>query len=537
MGNKIDLRNWATDASFPAYLASYESLEQHFRGQLDGLSPTGKGDRFAHFVQRLVPQTDVGSDFDLPVLREKKSGDEGVDLIASGKDGRSVLYIQAKMWIDRAEDIDSIISKFQAYLTTHSLIGQQYSFGFEDRPTYFLVVTLSSLKGILDRYEKRKFASEDFYRRCVTEHRIHFVDGHQILSILRAAYSKISQLPANLVLNLETPFIRKDNVFFGVISSTELRALYKQFGDALFFENIRDFLGPAKGRERMGRTTPNDEIITTITTCPDKMLERNNGIVFRADEIKPVETQNQLILTRGSVVNGCQTTMCMVEYAEGVCYVPVKVVQTTDSWDIAKAANYQNSVADIDLDLARHLRPQLAKRAAAISGFQIEDGEKSAFQIIDAIYDHRVAYDETRLLYIGLFSKTPNNVFTANYTELMTGLIERFYQEDPYWAKTFETLFMLQGASQEGLEEAKETFKHPEYAGMFERLYREDSLSYKCFISILALCGAVDINIAKRESDLAVEHERMKKFLSDALVTLQNYRDKFLRYYTLAVKI
>ncbi len=46
--------------------------------------------------------------------------------------------------------------------------------------------------------------------------------------------------------------------------------------DALFFENIRDFIGPAKGRERVGRTAPNDEIIKTITTCPGKMIERNN---------------------------------------------------------------------------------------------------------------------------------------------------------------------------------------------------------------------------------------------------------------------
>jgi len=228
--------------------------------------------------------------------------------------------------------------------------------------------------------------------------------------------------------------------------------------------------------------------------------------------------------------------MCLVEYAEETCYVPVKIVEAKDSWDIAKAANYQNSVADIDLDLARNLRPQLAKRAAAISGVQIDDGEKSAFQIMDAIYDRKVAYHETRLLYIGLFSRTPNNLFAANYTELVQDLIERFYHEDAYGESTFETLFALQGASQEGLGKARDTFRHSAYTDMFERFYKEDSPSYRCFVSILALCGAVDMNIADRKADGAAEYQRMKEFLSKALQMLENRRERFLRYYLLAVK-
>jgi len=197
MKNQIKQQNEVIDDRLPDYLESYDSLTQHFRGQLEDLSTTEKGKKFEQFVQRLIPRTEVGSDFNLPDLHGK-SGDEGVDLITQGKEGRSVLYIQAR-------------------------------------------------------------------------------------------------------------------------------------------------------------------------------------IVIRAEEVKGGEAENKLILSKGSVVNGCQTTMCLVEYAKEPCYVPVKVVQTEDSWDIAKAANYQNSVYDIDIELARVLRPQLVKRAAIISGgFQIDDGEKSA---------------------------------------------------------------------------------------------------------------------------------------------------------------
>lgn len=140
--------------------------------------------------------------------------------------------------------------------------------------------------------------------------------------------------------------------------------------------------------------------------------------------------------------------MCLVEYSELPSSVLVKVVVTDDSWDITKSANYQTAIPDIDLELARYLRPQLVKIAASNLGVQISGVEKSAFQLIDEIYNNRVAYQETRLLYIGLFSRSPNNVFASNYTELMQDLISKLYDQSEYEEEVFETLFMLQGASQ-----------------------------------------------------------------------------------------
>src|SRR5205807_820089 len=150
------------------------------------------------------------------VMNEKKSGDEGVDRIARGKDGsRKVLYIQSKLWLDRAEKIDSIMSNFLAYTQAQQtpISKNQLLFNFDVTPPYFLLVTLSPLEGILKKYESRDFASKDFYRKCLAEHRISFVDGHQILSILRPAYLKVNEPPTTLVLNLETPVVNKDNVF------------------------------------------------------------------------------------------------------------------------------------------------------------------------------------------------------------------------------------------------------------------------------------------------------------------------------------
>jgi hypothetical protein len=76
--------------SLPEYLASYDSLAQHFRAQFDGLSTNEKGDKFATFGCRVIPQTEIGKEYNPPVLREKKTHDEGVDITASGKDGCSM---------------------------------------------------------------------------------------------------------------------------------------------------------------------------------------------------------------------------------------------------------------------------------------------------------------------------------------------------------------------------------------------------------------------------------------------------------------
>ncbi len=521
--------------SLPNYLESFELLQQHIRGQLEGLSTTEKGKRFAQFVKRLIPQSEVGNSFEMPELNSKISHDGGVDLVGRSKTSEKILYVQSKLYVDRADAIDSVISKFQSYKTNDT--DQLNLFETNEKKEHFLLITLSPLSGIIDKYKKKSYASKNFYEKCIHENRIHFIDGHNIFYLLINAYSKLSQVPTKLVINFEAPYICKDNVYIGIISNIELKALHNSFGDALFFENVRDFLGIQAGVEKMGRTTPNLEIIKTVKNEPEKMLSRNNGLVFGVELVTPGVNEKQLILKNGSVVNGCQTTMCMIESSEKISFVLAKIVQTPDAWDITKSANYQTAVPDIDLELARYLRPQLIKRAAANLGVQLKDIEKSAFQMIDEIYGQKIAYSETRLLYIGLFSRTPNNVFASNYTELFQEIIVGLYKEKVQEEEIFELLFLLQGLSQESLNNSHNIFSNSSYASIFERIYREDSLAYRCFLSILALCGTVNINIAAREPNPNKEVERVKQFLEKSRLALKSQVTTFEKFYKLAVKL
>ncbi len=523
---------------WPDYLSSYEGMVQHFRAQLEGLPTTEKGRRFARLSQRVVPQTEFGAAFPLPEIGPNESHDEGIDLTARNDDGTAVLYGQAKLWIDRVEALDAILSKFEAFQSQHYAEKGtgQIVLAFDDPSVTFFIVTLSDISSIVRKYEKKQFSSRAFYDRLKQSKRLEIVHGLQVLKILRGAYLKMGELPKTLRVHLTSEPLHKDNVYIGIVSSFELKKLYAEFGDALFFENVRDFIDPAKTRERAGRTSPNLEIIKTVSEEPGSLLSRNNGIVFRAEAVE-LDGTSTLVLTNGSIVNGCQSTMCVVLHAREECFVPAKFVQTDNAWDVAKAANYQNSVNDIDLELARHLRPQVVKRAANISGVKVDDAKESAFQIIDAIYDQRVAYQETRLLYIGLFSRLPNNLYASNYTEVSSDLITRFYEYDKYGDNLFEMLFALQRACQKGLHDSRETFTNTEYAGIFDRYYRDDSPAYRCFVGILALCGALKVNIAERRLDAAEEYARMKKLVEDATELLQKDEARFLRFYRLASKL
>ena len=202
--------------------------------------------------------------------------------------------------------------------------------------------------------------------------------------------------------------------------------LYDKHGDALFFENIRDFLGTTSGKVVTTRSTVNQEIINTIKNEPGKMLARNNGLTFRASEVT-IKADGSAELSMAAIVNGCQTTMCLVHCApvSDQCLVQVKVVKTTDAWDIAKAANYQNQVTRVDLDLARYLRPQLVRRIAVTLGYAVEaDTSVSASSVLNTIYRTKVDYDELKVLVLGLFSRKPNNLFEGNYAELRGDILE-----------------------------------------------------------------------------------------------------------------
>jgi len=530
---------------FPPYLDSYGSLLSHLDGQFATLKPhekaEEKGDRFVEFVIRLIPHLEISRGFERPQKNKKKSHDKGVDVIAASKtELNSNLNVQSKYGISEVQEFDSILSKFQSYdagmrglkpnqVQNLSLFNDAVE---GDVDNHFLIVTASDLRIIRQRYERSQMSSRSFYDRLVAAQRFHIVDGPALFPVIRAAYRKQSILPTNVILPFINVPIQIDDVFIGVVRGTQLKLLYEEFGNALFLENIREFLGQASGRINLSaaQVSVNKEIARTLREEPGKFLSRNNGITFRSGSVEILE-DNTLKLDDASIVNGCQTTMSIVQNSNDDALVLVKVVRSSDSWDIAEAANFQNEIRQLDLRLARYIRPQEIRRftSKANIGFRSQSDEASAFALLDTFYQNEITYEEVRSLFIGLFSNTPNNAIDTNYTKLRSDIIGPIFEDSDSKERVFEILFKIHSITQEAARQIEDMSKGTEDADLFRRFWSGDKPNYRVFLAILAVCGCLQQNIYAE--DVVSNYNDMLRFLQSTQSIIDQKPGIFTRYY------
>lgn len=518
---------------YPDFLENYNNLRSHFEEQYTNCDSNQKGDRFAIFVSNLVPYTSFGRDFEKPELSQK-SHDGGVDLKAINMENE-VLLIQSKYSLRDKADFGTIISKFQDFYRKHYSDEPLFAFsGLEmgtNKKIRFQIVTLHDLSRIRKAYEESELSSVGFYRQLVTNDQLEIIDGNSILQLLRTAYRRANFLPLDFDLEFTKGPIEWDGVFIGVVSSTQLKKLYEEYGDGLFFENLRDFLSS---------TEVNLEIVNTIKKEPDQLLARNNGVVFKATNIERSDNSSKIKLYEGSVVNGCQTTLSVVLNAVSECYVLVKVVKTTSekAWDITRSANFQNQVKRFDLELAQFLRPQIVKKVATKSGINVK-GNLSASSIIGAISDEEVFYEELRSLFIGIFSQRPSNIFDTEYTQLMPGVMDLFFREDPEGTKLFNWLFTIFHATsivanriKKNLKKRRDTASHDTY----HRFFTEGKFSYRAFFTLLAASSVSGIDISEQQNSDEARHEYVRRFLQETVKIIENDTKKFDKFYRYTIQ-
>ena len=387
---------------FPGFLQTPEAFSTHLEGQFSDLDNLDRGDSFLEFATRLVPLCDFWAGFQKPLKSKKKTHDKGVDFEATSDDGNVRFCGQSKYRMREVSDFDQVISKFRSYEIGSGSSQLPLVETSKDAPELrFVLVTSSSLEGIISRYEKSSLPSKSAYQKYQAAGRIQIVDGPQLLTLLQGLYRRTYLLAPQVDIKLAASIIKIADCYISVISAKTLRSLYAEHGSSLFFENIREFLGTSSGSSNK-RESVNDEIAETLKNAPEKMLGRNNGVTLKAESVS-LKGENHLILSGCSIVNGCQTTMSIVETGEtsDSANVLIKIVVSNDSWDVAKAANYQNSVSRIELDLARFLRPQLVTKMATDTGYGARTAEKTVSEVLEAVHIQKVSYDSMKLLYLG----------------------------------------------------------------------------------------------------------------------------------------
>jgi|WetSurMetagenome_2_1015567.scaffolds.fasta_scaffold145523_2 hypothetical protein len=228
--------------------------------------------------------------------------------------------------------------------------------------------------------------------------------------------------------------------------------------------------------------------------------------------------------------------MSIVNTLSEECHVVVKIVQAADTWHIATAANFQNEVDQIKLKLARYIRPQAIRAAAANLGFQFSKASKaeSPFAVIDAIYRTEINEEEFNALFLALFSTSPRNAIANNYTEINTVVIDSLFQEgSPDRDFAFETLFRLHEVTQSNSIKVEQLLEgDAQLAHLFQRFWKEDKPSYRAILSVLAACGVARSDIYSSVGRLS--YQDMMDFLRTIQYVLDAKPEVFAKFYQLA---
>ena len=214
----------------------------------------------------------------------------------------------------------------------------------------------------------------------------------------------------------------------------------------------------------------------------------------------------------------------------------VKVIESDHAWDVAKAANYQNTVDRIELELARYLRPQVVQRASASAGIVVDGGVSAdAMSMLDRFYTSKVQYEEVRILYIGLMSRSPTNVGENNYTRLLDYLIMGLAADPAEQDRLIETLFRIVVITQEANRALEAGIGKKDYMKPFMRVFHERKPQYRIFFAILTLCVLIQDDLSERLDNKEKEIERMRAFFQEVRNILETQHQSFVSAYAYAV--
>lgn len=525
----------------PEYLKTFKEFKAHLDEQFVG-GNVAKGKRFAQFSTVVLSFVEELSKFPSINLNEKLSNDDGVDIISARSLDGGTLFAQSRYTISTKSEIDQIVSAFQAYETSRIKLGTQGDlFGppATSLPATFAIVTSTDVSAIRARYEAAHFSSRPYYDKLPSSGRLIWVDGPNIKNLLQVEFNKTFGQPVTITIRSAGGWIGSNNVRLGFIPATELVRLYREHGDAIFFENLREFLGISSSKkDSRTEISVNEEIMKTVKQEPEKLLERNNGITFRATNINDLE-DGILELKEASIINGCQTTMCLVSAKSDISLatVQVKIVESLDAWDVARSANHQNTVERIEMDLARYVRPQAIRQLASELGYGMSSSSADVVSLFESFYDNRFSYGEIKNLFIGVMSDSPNNIGYQSYSKLRPNLLNAFANSVELQKSLMETLFLLAVTTNDVMKSLSDRLSSREHIRPFVRVFNEQKTSYRSYFGILALCGLLRIDLSERAEDDHSEVDRLSRYIREARRLIETEKGLYARALVFSIEV
>ncbi len=164
---------------------------------------------------------------------------------------------------------------------------------------------------------------------------------------------------SNFEIDVDLPALRvptetdEYQSFLSVVPAKLLASIFESYGQKLFEQNVRTFLG-ARGKTNIG-------LRNTIESRPEMFFAYNNGITATASEVECDKSGNIRKIKNFQVVNGGQTTSSIyaasrnknLDLSKVAVQMKLSVVKHKDQEhtfvsDVSRYANTQNKVNDSD---------------------------------------------------------------------------------------------------------------------------------------------------------------------------------------------
>lgn len=338
---------------------------------------------------------DQDEDEALEAAEADGGNDQGIDIVFADMSSQGIVIIQAHCpenttKVTPKSKWDALISSLAFIKNPESLrnsgridLAELIDNAFEAHPEFSISIGLVSLGLKSDQIEKALIAQQK--SKITDDFSFFYMAQENVISKYKSLVEAESGIPEDKLSFDGEYFEDKGDygrAWIGSVTSKELLRLSKKYDNELFAGNVRLFLGERKGGI-------NEQIIKTAKEKPGQFWALNNGITIVADSATPGKNKNQLTLKRFSIVNGCQTTSCLVQAGETQAKVLTRVIATNATLknEIIRYNNSQNAVkiwavraAD---NIQKELRVEFEKTGITYAPKQEGTRKKHSISIIE----------------------------------------------------------------------------------------------------------------------------------------------------------
>jgi hypothetical protein len=343
---------------------------QNILGSIDELANRGGISRNRAFAAwYAITFFDLDEDEALEAAEADGGNDQGIDLVFADASSQEIVVIQAHCpgnhsKVTPKEKWDAVVASLAYIKNPESLkkegrldIAENIENLINAHPTFSFTVGLISLGLRHDKIERAVTAQQNIQNSPASS--FFYLAQEDITSKFKSLVEAESGIPEDQI-KFDGSYFEDTGEYgrawIGSITSNELINLFNKHENKLFAGNVRLFLGSRKGGI-------NEQIIATAKENPGQFWALNNGITIVADHVVPDEKNNSLTLKRFSIVNGCQTTSCLVQAGETKAKVLARIISAKTGLknEIVRYNNSQNAVKIWAVRAADHIQEELRR--------------------------------------------------------------------------------------------------------------------------------------------------------------------------------